>query len=162
MAEDKKYIPTRRQNIEQERGRIAWQNVLSIKDQPSASLKKEYRALARGLNTMIQINGLGQTLGFLKAKGKQDASKPHTHLLRHLTEWMGSNDEADKPHFATDNRNVITGDDGLLKWVTDAETSSADYRRATTECLAFGGWLSRFAEAELEGNETSVGREKNV
>jgi CRISPR-associated protein Cmr5 len=38
--------------------------------------------------------------------------------------------------------------------VVDAETGSADYRRATTECLAFGAWLRRFAEAELEEPET--------
>jgi CRISPR-associated protein Cmr5 len=46
------------------------------------------------------------------------------------------------------------GYDGLLHWITDPETSSDDYRRATTECLAFGAWLRRFAEGELEEPET--------
>ncbi len=115
MSEQK----TQRQNIEQERGRAAWQDVISIKNNPSPSLKKEYRALARGLNAMIQINGLGQTLGFLKAKGK-DQTKPHYHLLQHLSSWMGSKDSQNRPHFAVHNHDVIQGRDGLLIWVTDA------------------------------------------
>jgi CRISPR-associated protein Cmr5 len=135
-----------RQTIEQERGRQAWNNILSIKGRGEA-LEKEYRSLARGLNTMIQINGLGQTLGFLKAKGKNDEKKAHYLLLMHLTEWMRNPD-----HFKAPNSQVMGNSyDGLLRWVTDRETSSSDYRRATTECLAFGTWLRRFAEAELKG-----------
>lgn len=136
---------TRRQNLEQERGRQAWQHVMTIQEKDKA-LQKEYRSLARGLNAMIQINGLGQTLGFFKAKGKNDPHKAHSLLLKHLTAWMSVSG-----HFSANNQAVMSnGDDGLLKWVVDAETSSSDYRRATAECLAFGSWLRRFAEAELE------------
>ena len=138
-----------RQNSEQERGRQAWKNIHEIKSADNSNeknLEKEYRSLARGLNAMIQINGLGQTLGFFKAKGKQDAKKAHYLLLKHLTEWM-----RDPHHFKAVNIEVMkNGHDGLLQWVTDEATSSADYRRATTECLAFGTWLRRFAEAELK------------
>jgi len=139
---------TRRQNIEQERGRQAWDNVKAIK-QKDKTLQKEYRSLARGLNAMIQINGLGQTLGFLKAKGKGDDKKAHHLLLKHLTDWMHNPD-----HFSAANITVMKdAQDGLLRWVVDPATSSADYRRATAECLAFGNWLRRFAEAELEGED---------
>lgn len=147
----------RHQTIEQERGRIAWANVQEVGGREDKKLEQEYRSLARGLNSMIQINGLGQTLGFLKAKGKNDEKRPHYLLLTHLTGWM-----QDENHFKASNREVIKhGYDGLLRWVTDENTSSADYRRATTECLAFGAWLRRFAEAELkepdmEGSATSV------
>ncbi len=139
---------TRRQNMEQERGRQAWNNVKAVQQKDKA-LQKEYRSLARGLNAMIQINGLGQALGFLKAKGKNDSSKAHFLLLTHLTDWMrGPN------HFSAANIAVMNdGQDGLLKWVVNPDTSSADYRRARAECLAFGNWLSRFAEAELEGED---------
>jgi len=137
---------SQRQAIEQERGRQAWKNVREIKDEHK-DIESEYRSLARGLNAMIQINGLGQTLGFFKAKGKGESNKAHYLLLKHLTEWM-----RDSKHFKTTNSQVMnSGDDGLLKWITDEATSSADYRRATNECLAFGTWLRRFAEAELEG-----------
>jgi CRISPR-associated protein Cmr5 len=136
----------RRQTLEQERGRVAWADVTEVKD---SALEKEYRSLARGLNAMIQINGLGQTLGFLKAKGKGDSGKAHYLLLNHLTGWM-----KDQNHFSAGNLSVMNnGPDGFLQWVTDAGTSSTDYRRATTECLAFGLWLRRFAEAELKGED---------
>lgn len=142
----------KRQNSEQKRGKQAWENIKYIKEQDKSDekkLEKEYRSLARGLNAMIQINGLGQTLGFLKAKGKGDEKKPHYLLLMHLTYWMR---EAD--HFKAANSAVMQGGyDGLLSWVLDSETSSDDYRRATTECLAFGVWLRRFAEAELKEPE---------
>lgn len=135
------------QNIEQKRGAQAWKDIQEVKGKGEA-LEKEYRSLARGLNAMIQINSLGQTLGFFKAKGKGDTNKAHYLLLKHLTEWM-------KGHFTASNVAVMkSGHDGLLHWVVDEGTSSADYRRATTECLAFGVWLRRFAEAELEEPES--------
>src|SRR5947208_9691409 len=117
---------TRRQNIEQERGGQAWKNVKAIQ-QKDKTLRKEYRSLARGLNAMIQINGLGQTLGFLKAKGKSDTNKAHYLLLKHLTEWMrGPKDEKKElRHFSARNIAVMRGgDDGLLRWITDEGTSS--------------------------------------
>jgi CRISPR-associated protein Cmr5 len=141
-----------RQNSEQKRGRQAWANIRHIKELDTSTdkkLEKEYRSLARGLNAMIQINGLGQTLGFLKAKAKNDEKKPHYQLLLHLTNWMQETE-----HFKASNSDVMrTGYDGLLNWVTDPKTSSDDYRRATTECLAFGVWLRRFAEGELKEPE---------
>ena len=144
---------SKRQNSEQRRGRQAWESIQAIKnldrDSQEKKLEKEYRSLARGLNAMIQINGLGQTLGFLKAKGKNDEKKPHYQLLWHLTEWM-----KDTEHFKASNSDVMErGYDGLLRWITDPGTSSDDYRRATTECLAFGVWLRRFAEGELKEPE---------
>ena len=152
MVEQAKQQTARRQNSEQKRGAQAWKDVREIKDADRSEkkdLEKEYRSLARGLNAMIQINGLGQTLGFLKAKGKGDPKKAHFLLLKHLTEWMSSAD-----HFKAANGPIIeNGADGLLLWVVNEGTSSADYRRATTECMAFGIWLRRFAEAELKAPE---------
>lgn len=145
MAEEQR---TRRQNLEQERGSAAWDQVKKVQKKEK-SVQKEYRSRARGLNAMIQINGLGQTLGFLKAKGKGDENKADFLLLSHLTRWM-----REPKHFSATNQEVMNGgEDGLLTWVVDSNTSSADYRRATAECLAFGTWLSRFAEAELEEPE---------
>ncbi len=139
---------TRRQNIEQQRGKQAWDDILEMKKLGDKE-QKEYRSWARGLNAMIQINGLGPTLGFLKAKG-QGKKNAYFYLLGHLTHWMHSHfDQA----IADSNGNE---NDGLLRWITNT-ASSADYRRATTECLAYGNWLRRFAEAELK--EPDAGEE---
>ncbi|MFL5626585.1 MAG: type III-B CRISPR module-associated protein Cmr5, partial [Ktedonobacteraceae bacterium] len=166
---------TLRQYIEQRRGRQAWNNIREVKKQgedarkfletaqdaeskkkyqnlikENEKVQEQYRSLARGLNAMIQINGLGQTLGFLKAKGKnkvdqgQHKKNAHFYLLSHLTHWMHNQFDPSIPD-ASEDKN-----DGLLDWVVQETTSSADYRRATTECLAYGTWLSRFAEAELK------------
>lgn len=147
---------TRRQNIEQQRANAAWEDIQEVK-RLSEKEQKEYRSQARGLNAMIQINGLGQTLGFLHAKGGQKWQEEHKknayyYLLSHLTNWMHS-------HFNEAIVDVINEknkekNDGLLDWIVRV-ANSADYRRATTECLAFGGWLGRFAEAELKGSDTS-------
>ncbi|MGH2506628.1 MAG: type III-B CRISPR module-associated protein Cmr5 [Ktedonobacteraceae bacterium] len=144
---------TTRQNTEQKRGQQAWQDIRVIAGMGEKA-QKEYRSLARGLNAMIQTNGLGQTLGFLhaKSKGQDDQRRPiktvHAHLLGHLTHWMSTSFDATIPD-VTDR--VY---DGLLQWLLTETTSSTDYRRATTECLAFGRWLSRFAEAELQDPES--------
>ncbi len=88
-------------------------------------------------------------MGFLKAKGKGEEKKPHYLLLMHLTYWM-----QEPEHFKAPNNHVMkNGYDGLLNWIIDPDTSNDDYRRATAECLAFGVWLRRFAEADLQEPE---------
>jgi CRISPR type III-B/RAMP module-associated protein Cmr5 len=101
----KQYL-SRRQTLEQMRAKEAWRRVVDqIKGESEerqkrsqgkdkGSLEKEYRSRVRSLNAMIQINGLGSTLGFLKAKSnpnevkeKKDPNASYL-LLEHLTEWM--------------------------------------------------------------------------
>ena len=142
----------RRQTIEQERGKEAWKDIQEVKS--IKGMAKDYRPIARGLNAMIQINGLGQTLGFFYAKSKKDNGQPdsekaHYRILNHLTNWMRG------PFTPTANK-IAGGYGGLLFWAIDELTTSADYRRATTECLAFGLWLSRFAEAELSDSSSTM------
>ena len=153
MTQQKSKAPAR-QTIEQKRGREAWECVKEMKKLEKKE-QQEYRSLARSLNAMIQVNGLGQTLGFLKAKGnaKDDKGQPkknaHFSLLAHLTHWM---------HHHFDTAIIDASDvqnDGLLSWSLN-QAATSDYRRATTECLAFGSWLSRFAEAELSDNTSKV------
>ncbi len=139
---------TRRQNSDQQRAKAAWDNIHSIKEKLGEKEQKEYRSLARGLNAMVQINGLGQTLGFLHAKGgakkQENKENAHYYLLSHLTSWMHSR------FTETIAEVTVEQNEGLLDWIIIV-ASSTDYRRATTECLAFGSWLNRFAEAELKG-----------
>ena len=147
---------SQRQTIEQERGKEAWSSIKGIKALGKKE-QQEYRSLARGLNAMIQVNGLGQSLGFFYAKsrdektGQPNSKKAHYQILNQLTTWM-------RGHFTQGTNTIGEEYDGLLSWVLDKNTFSSDYRRATTECLAFGRWLGRFAEAELADNTTiSVG-----
>ncbi len=133
----------RRRTIEQKRGERAWEYIGGEQGviRQQANYQKEYRSLARGLNAMIQINGLGQTLAFLKAKGNkkengQPVQNPHRQLFEQLSRWIS-------------DQMQLQGQSDLLTWII-RDASTTQYRRATTEALAFGTWLRRFAEAELE------------
>jgi CRISPR-associated protein Cmr5 len=99
--------------------------------------RKGYSSLARKVPMLVLTNGLGQTLAFLKAKGKNDPADEHTVLFRHLSSWVLSQVAS----------STTANNEDLLQWVL--QNDSAAYRRATTEALAFLTWLKRFAEAEL-------------
>jgi len=95
--------------------------------------KGRYGSVVRKLPSYILTNGLGQTLAFLKAKGKGEPGNEHEVLYRHLTDWVGRK---------------VNADGDLLSWLVNTATSQ-QYRLATMEALALLQWLKRFAEAEL-------------
>jgi len=51
--------------------------------------KGRYGSVVRKLPSYILTSGLGQTLAFLKAKGKGEPGNEHEVLYRHLTDWVG-------------------------------------------------------------------------
>jgi CRISPR-associated protein Cmr5 len=95
--------------------------------------KARYGSVVRKLPSYILTNGLGQTLAFLKAKGKGEPGNEHEVLYRHLADWVGRK---------------VNADGDLLSWLVNTATSQ-QYRLATMEALALLQWLKRFAEAEL-------------
>ena len=118
----------RQQLSEQERAARAWANVEGV---PSRTEETKYGSLARRLPALLQTNGLGQTLAFLRAKAGRDESNHHYVIYDHLSAWVMER---------------MKGDGDLLEWIL-SESSDA-YRRATTEAIAFAIWLRRFAEAK--------------
>ena len=92
-----------------------------------------YGAWARRTPTMVMSAGLGQTLAFLRAKGKGVGWSEHQLLYNHLSSWVVTR---------------LLGNTGDLLDVVRRNSSDV-YRQATAEVLAFLGWLKRFAEAEL-------------
>jgi CRISPR-associated protein Cmr5 len=124
-------MTSQQQTLDQKRARQAWENVKAVKKQP---FEGDYGSLARRIPALVQTNGLGQTLAFLKAKGNDN--KAHQVLYDHLSDWVV----------------------GQMGWrrellVEVVERDTAGYRRATAEAMAFLNWLKRFAEAELEAEE---------
>jgi CRISPR-associated protein Cmr5 len=118
------------QTLQQERAASAWAQIEQV-ELENDKFKKEYGSLVRGLPAMILSDGLAQTLAFLLAKGKDDRTKPHYVAYQHLSSWVCRRLETDKD---------------LLDWVL--HKSSADYRRAASESLAYLHWLKRFVEAK--------------
>jgi CRISPR-associated protein Cmr5 len=115
--------------LEQQRAAHAWQQIQQGK---TTTKQKELKSLARSAPASIQSSGLGQTVAFWKAKGEEE----HPRVLYAALEgWL-----KDQLHFSA----------SLLEWIA-SQASSADYRYATAEALAYLSWYKRFAEAELEG-----------
>lgn len=114
-------------DLDRRRAEVAWQAIQEI-----AATDKEYGSLAREMPTLIQVNGLAQTLAFLKAKNKTH----HQNIFNHLSGWV-----CQQLGFQSDLLESVLGMDSQL------------YRRATAESLAFLQWLKRFAEAKIEKSE---------
>jgi CRISPR-associated protein Cmr5 len=125
--------PTQQQTLQQKRAAHAWARVESIVSRPE-DFRKKYGSQVRGLPSLIQSDGLGQTLAFLKAKDKDKRDSYYFSAYNHIDSWTQDKDSGLN----------VQGD--LLKWLL--EQSSTDYRRATAEVLAYLSWLKRFAEAK--------------
>ena len=117
---------------EQKRAAHAWKSIHNAQGILSSEGQKKYGQIAQSAPADIIANGLGQTLAFWKAKEKKE--KPYNLLLNDLSNWMQS------------QPGLNNGD--LLPWITNT-ASTAAYRRATAEAIAYLTWVKRFAEAEL-------------
>jgi CRISPR-associated protein Cmr5 len=123
---------SQQRSLEQKRAAQAWDCVTPVKNK---NYKKDYLSLARSAPADIQANGLGQTLAFWRAKKKDE----HNDLYQHVATWVKTQVRFTQPS-------------DLLEWIMK-QASTDEYRRATTEAIAFLSWVKRFAEAELEGND---------
>ncbi len=126
-------MPSLQQTLDQQRASQAWEDIQSVKHEPD--VRKKYGSLARKVPMLVLVNGLGQTLAFLRAKGNPKNGKEYDLLYEHLSKWTMSQLAPEKDS------------ETLLAWVM--KENSAAYRRATAETLAYLAWLKRFAEAEL-------------
>ena len=127
-------------NLEHERAKEAWSCVDYVNAEETDTFKKDYRSVVMKSPTMIITNGLGQTLAFLKSKGKNDESKPEEKLYKDIENWL-------------DNRIKWTAKGGLIEKVIALPNDK--FRHATTETLSFLSWMKRFADAVLpkEGDQ---------
>lgn len=125
--------------LEQRRAEWAWQAAMAAKEK-GEDYADSYGQAARGATADILMSGLGQTLAFWRARGK-NKSEWYNLLYTHLSAWLSSGPEP-----------ISTGD--LLEWIRST-ASPDDYRRATAEAMAALIWLKRFAEAELIKHEPS-------
>lgn len=130
---------SRLQRVEQKRAAEAWSCIQAVsEDIDSPKFKKDYRSIVMKLPTLILTNGLGQTLAFLKSKGKNDDSNPEEKVYGDLHGWLT------KPNVVNWGR--VTHDE-LIERIMAID--STKYRFVTMETLSFLNWLKRFADAVL-------------
>jgi CRISPR-associated protein Cmr5 len=124
---------SRQQTLEQQRATKAWELVTQVKENSQG-----YNSWVKKVPVLILTNGLGQTLAFLKSKSDHEKELLYEHLSVWLMVQMSWSPQSQQK---TD----------LLERLI--HESSANYRRATIEALAFLNWLKRFAGALLEGGD---------
>ena len=125
-------------SIEQQRAAIAWQHIQDLD-----SVSDEYLSLVRGISAMVVMNGFGQTLAFLLAKGT--GGNHHQKLARHLADWL-LRDKAEKGP-----RTPAV----LMEKIMENDHKS--YRQLRGEGLAYLVWLKRFAEARRKMDDSDNG-----
>ncbi len=146
-------MASRRQILEQQRAASAWTMIETVTGE---KLQKKYGTLARKLPTMIQMNGLGSTLAFLKSKYKKDEG--HQYIFDHLSNWVAAYVDSKTPQDFDRlvERATKEKQRDLLDIVRKEDMDV--YRRATTEAIAYGIWLKRYVEAKdwgsVEGDDS--------
>lgn len=130
------------ENLEHERAKEAWSCIDYVNNKiDDKKFKKEYRSIIMKLPTLIITNGLGQTLAFLKAKGKRDDRKPEEKVYRDIESYLFSNKNIHLP--------VAQGE--LIEKVIMLPGDR--FRQVTSETLSFLSWMKRFADAVLPKEE---------
>jgi len=138
--------------LEQKRSNYAFECISEIKRESlrkeDRSFEKDVSSLISKLGTLILTNGLGNTLAFLFAKGKDH----HLEVIVIISNWLFRQEE---PGFKRDNVKVRI-EEIMKKLVLDATVEQ--YMYYTEETLRLVNWLRRFSDAMLEsGGENEQG-----
>jgi len=137
--------------LSQKRAEHALEEVLKVKDEPSANdnTKREFVSCVKNLPATIMTNGLGQALAMLLSKSKNNnvnnKKDVHIWVYNALQSWLCGNEELSL--FNSETKLI----DGIIKY--DRNT----YIRAQAEALAWLEWYKKFAAAFIVRKEKEGG-----
>lgn len=117
---------------------------------------KDYKSLARKMSALIQKNGLIGTLVFNLSKLKKEH---HKEILKNIIEWNKQNSKINdiqkfdkgKFIFTNNNNDEIKVIMNYIEWITTL--NPVEYRLITKEMITLFGWIKRFADGMIEGEE---------
>ncbi|MHA1282327.1 MAG: type III-B CRISPR module-associated protein Cmr5 [Promethearchaeota archaeon] len=119
-------------SLNQERAQYSYECIKNFKTiVKNDNDKKNYLSYVRKTPTLIQTNGLTNTMLFYKTKKDNFA---YTQLYNHINRWFNKQYELNKD---------------IVDWAIESNTSQIMIFRATREILEMLNWLKRFAEVEL-------------
>lgn len=124
-----------RVGIENGRAAYAFEAVKKAINNPKNG-KKEYRSYVKKIPTLIQVNGLGQTLAFCYQKKHE-----YRVIYKQLHAWMKKN----YPQYFKDETQEF------VEAVVNLD--SRDYRVLTMETLALLNWMRKFADGMVTKEE---------
>ena len=104
------------------------------------------RSFIKKMPTMIQVNGLGQTLAFYYSKRNKE--KEHKVVYDMMNEWLVVRNEVQLFEQAHQQIELVENIINL---------NSREYKIATAETLAILNWMRRFVEGMVE----TKGKNKN-
>lgn len=130
--------------IEGGRAAFAFDEVAkSVED--SAVDSKKYRSYVKKMPSLIQVNGLGQTLAFYFSKIKEDGEgRIYGEIYRTVAKWL-------QRQFPEHFRESTEEDHHLIKVIINLE--SGVYRVMTMETLALLNWMRKFADGLVSSDE---------
>lgn len=120
-----------RVGIENGRAAYAFAEVKRAVENPKVN-KKEYRSYVKKIPTLIQVNGLGQTLAFCFQKKKE-----YRVIYDQLYEWL----KEMYPQFFTEEKEFVN---------VVINLDSREYRLLTMESLALLNWMRKFADGMVK------------
>mgnify|MGYP001953621737 CR=1 FL=1 len=145
-------------NINLDIASFAMRCVEEVKDTNDDKNKKKYKTLVRKMFTLIQKNGFIGTLVFNLSKVGDDY---HKEVLKDIVNWNVLNYKINHIKNFKDNyeklRKEINDENDLkiftkyIEWVTSL--NQREYRFVTKEMMNLFGWIKRFADGMIEGEE---------
>ncbi|MGG3739069.1 type III-B CRISPR module-associated protein Cmr5 [Aeribacillus pallidus] len=117
-----------RVSIENGRASFAFESVKNAFQDNQVKFES-YRSYVKKMPSLIQVNGLGQSLAFCYQKGKE-----YRVIYDQLHTWLK---EKYSQYFKEHNKEFVEVVIGL---------KSADYRVLTMEVLALLNWMRKFAD----------------
>ena len=137
-------------DLEKERAVKAYKYVNDFIKENDKDKQKKYRGYIRNIPSMILNNGLGSTIAFIFSKRLKNEGVVYNQIAENIYDWL--REEQNRYLIILDNKEKP---EDKLKELTDKiiNLDSQEYIAVTNEVLALFGWLKRFAEGMIEGDE---------
>jgi CRISPR-associated protein Cmr5 len=119
-------------------------------------ISKEYKTISKKMTTLIQKNGLIGAMVFILSKVKEENEKEKKQNNSHyfiLLDMMNWSDRSSKLEVL--KKKLSVGDkkskESFISKVT--ELSNQEYRLLTKEMMNLFGWIKRFSDGMIEGED---------
>lgn len=134
-------------NANLEVSRFAMECVKIVKN--SNINNKDYKTLVRKMSALIQENGFIATLVFNLSK---ISKAQHKEVLINIIKWNLENYKINSIKDINKDEAIRRNNiEKYIEWVTSLE--SQEYRLITKEMIDLFGWIKRFADGMIEGEE---------
>ena len=115
--------------------------------------RQAYKTLVKKMSTLIQKNGYVGTIVFCYSKSQKN--KEHEEVLKNIINWKKKNPNLmniknDKDLFIFKDVKTEVFDD-YIKLITTL--SQRQYMLITKEMMILFGWMKRFADGMIEGED---------